>query len=75
MMAGGLQDCNRTTPIRWSLVVDRYSVALTCWPLTAGRYSVAPTTQRHAAHARDVARQQDATTSISLNASFATPDR
>jgi hypothetical protein len=61
MMAGGLQDRNRITSVRWSLVADRYSVAPTYWPLTADRYSVAPTTRRHAVHAHDVVRQQDAT--------------
>jgi hypothetical protein len=40
MWAGGLRDHNRTTPVRWPLVVGRYSVASTCCPLTMDSYSV-----------------------------------
>jgi hypothetical protein len=40
MWAGGLQDPNRTTLVRWPLAAGRYSVAPTCCPLTMDSYSV-----------------------------------
>jgi hypothetical protein len=35
----GLQDHNRTTPIRWPLVAGRYNIAPTCCPLTIDSYN------------------------------------
>jgi hypothetical protein len=39
MWAGGQQDRNRTTPVRWLLTTGLYSVAPTCCPLTIDNYS------------------------------------